>query len=187
VPSLAQNIRLLRKRLGLRQREFAEKLGVSTNTVSQYETELVKPGDGMLLRLQRLARGTPEEAFFKTVLYARMDPSAEPSRPVEEYLREYDQYKKMLERQGFPVDITPANAKQVLAKEISIILTDEDLARPLITDVVRYWRILGKDPQAQVVFADLVKYLEVHLVALRESAGRKTPLSPRKSPGERDP
>jgi len=48
---LGINIRMLRKKQGLSQMQFAQKLGVTQGTVSQWETGLSRPETDMLARI----------------------------------------------------------------------------------------------------------------------------------------
>jgi transcriptional regulator with XRE-family HTH domain len=146
--------------------ELGKFLGVRQTQVSRYETGENAPTAGVLLRLLSIAEGTPEEIYVRNALYALMG-STEPVRPIESYLAELEQYKEMLDAQGTPFEITKSNALRALLSEIQIILADEELVDPLFVEIVRCWRILGKDPRAVIVFADLARYLEVNLVALR--------------------
>jgi len=150
--------------------ELGEFLGIRQTQVSRYETGDNTPSDGVLLRLLRLAEGEPEEATFRNAIYARM--GADPVKPMKDYLEELERYKEGLDVQAIPFEITKSNAKRAFISEVSIILSDEQLLDPIFVEAVRHWRILGKDPETQRIFAGLCSYLEMNLVAIRERLRR---------------
>lgn len=48
---MQERIKQIRKRLGLKQREFAEKIGVNTGTVGQWEAGTARPGAARLYQI----------------------------------------------------------------------------------------------------------------------------------------
>jgi transcriptional regulator with XRE-family HTH domain len=150
--------------------ELGRLLGVRQTQVSRYETGDNVPSDGVLLTLLRLADGEPEELTFRNALYARM--GADPVRPMKDYLEELERYKEGLDVQGIPLDITTSNAKRAFIAEVNIILSDEQLLDPIFVEAVRYWRVLGRDPETQRTFAGLCSYLEMNFASIRERLRR---------------
>lgn len=58
--SIGQRIRILRTRCALSQRELAERMGVSPQAVSKWETDRACPDIGFLWSLCRLLRVTTD-------------------------------------------------------------------------------------------------------------------------------
>nr|MBC8228776.1 helix-turn-helix domain-containing protein [bacterium] len=63
----AQDIRTLRKKLGLSQRQFAKRLGVSKRTVAYWESGKSSPGEEMLNKLAELPVTSDEEMNNESV------------------------------------------------------------------------------------------------------------------------
>jgi len=75
--AIGGRIRTLRDELDLRQDELAKEVGVSSNTISRWETATYKPSVG---DLQKLAE------FFKVRLSALLPPEEVPDTPVKALL-----------------------------------------------------------------------------------------------------
>jgi len=86
---LKDRLRLLRKELGLTQREFSERIGIKPNTFSQYESGRNEPIDAVL----RLICETfnVNEEWLRTgngEMFAQRDPYDELYRMADEMLRD---------------------------------------------------------------------------------------------------
>lgn len=60
-------VRKLRQGLGLTQKEFAARVGVQQNTVSQYESGKIVPSPAVMLHLWQMSKGSEEEELFQAI------------------------------------------------------------------------------------------------------------------------
>jgi transcriptional regulator with XRE-family HTH domain len=74
--NIGKRLKSIRLQAGLSQRELAEKVGISAQTISKYERGLDTPGSADLIRLAK-AFGVRVEYFFRPI---NITPHSDPSR-----------------------------------------------------------------------------------------------------------
>ena len=128
--TLAQNIKAFRKQNGLTQEEFAEKLGVTFQAVSKWETAKSAP-DVTLLPLIAETFGCSIDDLFSYLPKSRREPLCVlPGDQVPDELKDYvgKQIKHQLDRDGSTDPFLTIMAEN-LAGEFE--LTDENIERLL--------------------------------------------------------
>ena len=87
----SENLRNLRKKAGLSQREFAEKIGMSTSAVGMYEQGRREPEPQMLLKIAKVLQVTVEQLLEE-------EPTVELGEMVEAVLQ------NMMARENLTMD-----------------------------------------------------------------------------------
>jgi transcriptional regulator with XRE-family HTH domain len=182
VYTLGETVNRIRKRLGKTMVAFGDDLGVRHSSVSQYESDKMKPSEGVLLQLLKM---TDEDLERKRIVQALGASTGLTGAADEDQLikacKELEEYFQIVEKEGLPDDdITPRTAAEQFKREAARISMAPELANdPAPAKLLRYWRQFGRGRAAQAVFAEVVSYLEVKLKILESrqagSAGRKKP------------
>ncbi len=89
---MENNIQNYRKRLGLSQEELGERLFVSRQTISQWETGQTQPTLDNLMRLHEILGVSIDELVGVAVTKVESEPKAQPNAPAaEQHIVEYSQ------------------------------------------------------------------------------------------------
>lgn len=94
---LSQNIRLLRRRMGLSQQDLAEKVGLNRGNIASYETGTAEPKICKLLRISKLLGVTTHDLTrFDLAETGRMEQALQSFREAE--LADREKTERMLRR-----------------------------------------------------------------------------------------
>lgn len=152
---LSEAIRQIRKDLGT-QTEAARNLGIKQSTLSQYETGLVKPSFGVLMRIYNLAPPGPDRQFIHEYLTSRMN-----NRP--------DLVEDIAAGFNFINETTPAGTPhrtQDLEQFAALVVMIRNRGPKLdksVNDILELWILYGNNRHAVRGFRDAAKYLKMYV------------------------
>ena len=121
-----KRIKKIRQNAGMTQREFADRIGVSRNTIAAYETDARVPIDAIIVSICR--EFTVNEDWLRTGLgnmYAEVNPDIQLSKALGSLLRE--------EAGSFK--------KQVILSLLALNQKEWDTLEKLITSVTKKYNL----------------------------------------------
>ncbi len=166
--TLGQTIRHIRKRMTLNQKDFATRLGVASNTISQYETDTVVPSSSVILQMLRLADGEERNPLLKVLAGLETEPLADDKGALFDHIREVQrQMDGMADKLRLR---TPEDEAEVLrlrfAEAASQVLKSGVLSRPVV-GLLNLWLQYQRHPGAEMIFGRAEAFIEVEIKTSR--------------------